>query len=185
MAKKNPPLSPHDVEGEKIEDKTKLMAVFGLLVKAKTKIAALIEGYKEQVASLDAQLEKDSKKSKATLEEWEPLAKNYCIDHRKELIAPGKKSAVVGPVRIEFKFGTIGVRTKAGQKVNEAELLAAIEELRTTCTPDQETILQGCVVYKPSLAMKALAELPQDLADALGITPYQEEKFSWTPNGER
>jgi hypothetical protein len=168
-----------------ISDNAGLIAAFTRMVAALSKIGTAKAVHQNAVKEADAALEKASKKHKDVIEELEPMARNYCITNRKKLIPEGRKSVVIGPVRVEFKFGTVGIRAKNGDKIPKADLLLRIDAAKETASAADVKILDGCINRKPTVDKKKLVELPAELLDKMDLTPYQEEEFYWKPNAER
>ncbi|MDD5088704.1 MAG: host-nuclease inhibitor Gam family protein [bacterium] len=185
-SKVHPPLPPHEVDGgKKIASRGELEQGFGKLVEAKHAVNEA-EVFRDQLkAKADQQFDEKAAGPKQVLQELEPPCEQFCRDHRAELCGPDKKSAIVGPVTIEFRMNPPGLLTKSGEKLDAEKVIAKIETLAEKLDKNDKRELLGCLKVTTSLDQAALKKLAVPTLSRLGIRIHQEERFTWKPNAER
>ncbi|MDD5089058.1 MAG: host-nuclease inhibitor Gam family protein [bacterium] len=171
--------------GKQITNRGELEHGFGQLVEAKHAVNKA-EVMRDQLkAKADQEFDASTVKPKQILKELEPPCEGFCREHRDELCEPGKKSAIVGPVTIEFRMNPPSLMTKAGEKIETEKLIGKIQALANKLTGNERKELFACVIEKPQLDQAALKKLPVTILNRLGLRIHQEERFTWKPNAER
>jgi hypothetical protein len=133
----------------------------------------------------DQEFEAQTAEPKKVLVQFEDPALQFCIEHRDDLVEEGKKTAIVGPVTIEFRLSPKTLRTQKGKAPDETELVEKLQTEIHKARGAVRQLLENCVQLQPKINKTEIKKLPEDILERLGLKLDQQETVTWKPNAER